>query len=296
MSESTSTTSPEESMDLSEVNPEILEAIFLRFPKKDLVKCSQVCHLWKNIINTRSFWVAKEDYEGETYLRSLIDTRKPILGNDFALLSIKRPYERGLLVHENPDGKTPVTRNADPRWYFNDGGNGWRYQEPPSFIESHFHRDFKPIFDSCHETSYGTCSKYFDLSIKDLGLTPEVMDNFRPPIVFSEWVTNRSDCGCLYRSSIQLFNENRHRIAWERQELSFDQWQYQLWQKVEVVMQSYPPGARSIRILSSGRDLQFWNGHYGPKMAGCQLMIKMEETPPPTQPFELGGLQDAPME
>ena len=70
----------------------------------------------------------------------------------------------------------------------------------------------------------------------------------------------------------------------------------QKWQKVEVVMKSYPEGARFIRVLSSGRDLQFWAGHYGPKIAGSSFMIKMEETPPSTRPPELGEFQDAPME
>jgi hypothetical protein len=55
-------------------------------------------------------------------------------------------------------------------------------------------------------------------------------------------------------------------------------------------MKSYPSGARSFRVLSSGRDLQFWAGHYGPKMAGCQFMIKA------AQPFGDGYPQDAPME
>ena len=61
-------------------------------------------------------------------------------------------------------------------------------------------------------------------------------------------------------------------------------------------MKSYPPGARTIRVMSSGKDLQFWKGHYGPKMAGCQFMIKMEESPPPSQPVIDGYPQDAPME
>ena len=51
------------------------------------------------------------------------------------------------------------------------------------------------------------------------------MDKHRPPLVFSEWVVNRADCGCLYRSSIILYNAERLSIAAERQELSFDQWQ-----------------------------------------------------------------------
>uniref|UniRef100_A0AC35EZK7 FBA domain-containing protein n=1 Tax=Panagrolaimus sp. PS1159 TaxID=55785 RepID=A0AC35EZK7_9BILA len=245
-------TSYQTSLDLSAVNPDILEAIFLRFSKKDLMKCAE------------SILDSKEDYEGENYIRSLAGSGKPILANNFSCLSIKKPFERGLRVHENPNGLNEVTKHVDPRWVFENGD--------------------------------GTCSKYFDITIKELGLSLEIMDNYRPPIVFSEWVVNRSDCGCLYRSSIQLFNENRQRIAWERQEISFNKWQHQLWQKFEVAMQSYPPGARSIRVLSSGRDLEYWQGHYGPKMAGSQLIIKMDETPLPAQFLVLGDGQNEPME
>ena len=62
------------------------------------------------------------------------------------------------------------------------------------------------------------------------------------------------------------------------------------------MLRSYPPGVRTIRIKSSGRDLQFWAGFYGPKIAGSSLKIQMESSPPPTQPFEHDGeeFQDEP--
>ena len=37
---------------------------------------------------------------------------------------MKKPFERELLKNENPAGKSDVAKHADPRWYFNNGGNG----------------------------------------------------------------------------------------------------------------------------------------------------------------------------
>ena len=265
------------SIDLSTVNPEILEAIFLRFPKDDLVNCRRVCKLWNEIIKARSFWIAKEDFEGENYLRTLVDTGKPLFEGDLALISIRKPFEREFLKNENPKGKTTVAQHADARWKFKNGGNGWIVESPPGFINK-FHPEYTPMFDTCLVTSYRICSKEMAFIIDNVGLTHPIVDNYCPPLVFSEWVINRADCGCIYQSSITLYDSQRRVLAEETKELSFAYGDQQKWQKVEVVIKSYPPGVRIIRLYSSGKDLQFWAGHYGPKIAGSSFMIRMENT------------------
>ena len=50
------------------------------------------------------------------------------------------------------------------------------------------------------------------------------MDENRPPIVFSEWVANRSDCGSEYKISIQLCNNENDELAVDRSEINFQQW------------------------------------------------------------------------
>uniref|UniRef100_A0AC34Q3V8 FBA domain-containing protein n=1 Tax=Panagrolaimus sp. JU765 TaxID=591449 RepID=A0AC34Q3V8_9BILA len=106
------------------------------------------------------------------------------------------------------------------------------------------------------------------------------MDNHRPPITFTEWVSHRSDCGSIYMMMLMLYDKDNKCIAWEEQHISFVQWQNEKWHKMEITLKSYPPGGRVLRIYSAGRDTQFWAGPYGSKIAGSQLFVSMEETPP----------------
>lgn len=47
-----------------------------------------------------------------------------------------------------------------------------------------------------------------------------------------------------------------------------------------MILKSYPSGGRMLRVYSAGRDTQFWAGFYGTKIAGSQLIISMENSPP----------------
>lgn len=41
----------------------------------------------------------------------------------------------------------------------------------------------------------------------------------------------------------------------------------------------YGPGVRKIVFLHAGKDLTFWKGHYGSKMAGACILIKIPNCP-----------------
>ena len=77
------------------------------------------------MIDSRSFWMAREEYEGKDYMRSLVQSGTPLLSTNFAKLSIFAPFNRNLLKDENPKGENDVARHADPRWSFTNGGNGY---------------------------------------------------------------------------------------------------------------------------------------------------------------------------
>ncbi|KAE9550078.1 hypothetical protein FO519_006710 [Halicephalobus sp. NKZ332] len=267
-------------IDLSEANVDILESILLRCSKKELLLCREICSKWKTLIDSRPFWIAKEEFDGEQYINSLVDTKMPLLSSNFGKLSICRPFNHNLLSDKNPKGGNECEKHADPRWLFSNGGNGWCYESPPQFLSEHFDPNFKPLFDSCFATSYRLCSKEMNVNLAKLGIDDDVLDEYRPPIVFSEWVTNRSDCGSLYRIRLELYDENHRILASEEKEITFNQWAFQLWQKVEIVLKSYPKGCRSLKVSSGSKDTQFWNGYYGAKIAGSELVIKMESSPP----------------
>uniref|UniRef100_A0AC34GES4 FBA domain-containing protein n=1 Tax=Panagrolaimus sp. ES5 TaxID=591445 RepID=A0AC34GES4_9BILA len=97
-----------------------------------------------------------------------------------------------------------------------------------------------------------------------------MMDYFRPNIIFSEWVVNRADCGSKYHSSLALLDKSHRVVAEVKDERHFRRWHLQKWEKVTLQIRAYPPGVRYIRVTSSGQDTQFWEGHYGVKIAGSE--------------------------
>lgn len=65
---------------------------------------------------------------------------------------------------------------------------------------------------------------------------------------------------------------------------------------MEVTLKSYPRGCRTLRVYSSGRDTQFWAGNYGVKIAGSQLIVRLESSPPSTSQNPAGDSRTSPME
>uniref|UniRef100_A0AC35G659 FBA domain-containing protein n=1 Tax=Panagrolaimus sp. PS1159 TaxID=55785 RepID=A0AC35G659_9BILA len=236
--------------DWSKANPEILKQILLRLSKNEIVKCRQVCKTWRTTTYGRSFWIEKEQYDRESYLKELVETGKPFLGNDFAILSIRRPFNRNLLATGNPEGRNNIARNADHRWEFS---RNW-------------------IFHRCYETTYGWSDKVLNFDLRETGLTADVFDNQRPRIIFSEYFANQSGSECIFAMIISLLNEKNEHIAGDQKRVENPEYQLRKWQKFEVCVESYPPGACyvNVKIMANG---------YGCKVARSRLEIRMEETP-----------------
>uniref|UniRef100_A0AC34F5M3 FBA domain-containing protein n=1 Tax=Panagrolaimus sp. ES5 TaxID=591445 RepID=A0AC34F5M3_9BILA len=86
--------------------------------------------------------------------------------------------------------------------------------------------------------------------------------------------------GSKYQASITILDSSHRVIAGENIKKIYEQWQLQKWEKIEVKLQSYPSKARYIQIHSSGQDTQFWQGHYGVKIAGSELKMFLNDIPP----------------
>uniref|UniRef100_A0A914QY81 FBA domain-containing protein n=1 Tax=Panagrolaimus davidi TaxID=227884 RepID=A0A914QY81_9BILA len=268
-SENQITSAASSPFDWSTANPEILKQILLRLSKNEIVKCRQICKSWKATTYGRSFWIEKEEYDRESYLKELAEIGKPFLGNDFAILSIRRPFNRNLLATGNPEGKNNIARNADRRWEFS---RNWIFQSPPLFLDGWFSEEFEDLFDGCYETTYGWSDKVLSFDLRETGLTADVFDNQRPRIFFSEYFANRSDSECVFVMIISLLNEKNEHIAGDQKRVEIPEYQLQKWQKFEVCVESYPPGACyvNVKIMAKG---------YGCKVARSHLEVRMEETP-----------------
>uniref|UniRef100_A0AC34FN50 F-box domain-containing protein n=1 Tax=Panagrolaimus sp. ES5 TaxID=591445 RepID=A0AC34FN50_9BILA len=265
-------------IDLSATEIDVIKEILLQLPKNQIIKCRQVCQRWKKIIDERSFWLDKEKRDGETYLRDLINSGNELFIKDYAFLSIKKPFNKNLLSPVNLNGYSDVQRHADPRWNFI--GLGWRYASPPSFLDGHFHPDFQDLFSECQEVNTVYCEKYFHLNLLDHGISPEIVDTFRPPIIFSEYVAHEAETECTYFCQIFLWDgvDRSKELYYESKEIHFGVEQLQKWEKLELVLKSYPPGVRAVYVyIQSSIEI----GIFGCKIAGSNLEVKMEESPPP---------------
>ncbi|VDN83026.1 unnamed protein product [Brugia pahangi] len=157
-------------------------------------------------------------------------------------------------------------------------------------------------------TSYDWCSKFQIIDLWKEGIERAFLDEFCPPITVSEYHTGRFDCASIYLLEVQLLPDGSiplpHRITpgflfytrHPRLPQQHDRLQHGLpqddettdtsitrirmldvleieWQKIEHTFSNYPKGIRYVLFRHSGKDQQFWAGHYGSKMAKASVIV-----------------------
>ncbi|KZC11002.1 F-box only protein 6 [Dufourea novaeangliae] len=245
---------------------ELLTQIFIYVDYKSLLNCQLVCKRWEILI--RSYvWRKKAELSlGRSLLLS-----KDVPWQVYYFICKKKPFERNLL--KNNCGEHGIQTH----WkILEDGGDRWTVENPPQGVPPL--PSSEPIFEgkkSCFVTSYHQCLKAQEIDLEHEGLTPYVLDNLQPPIVVFEWYSCRWDCPAIYECGASLINQNdqildsfqfHDRIDGEKQ----NQWHY-----ISKEFSNYGPGLRKISFYHGGIDRLFWAGHYGSKMTGACVYIKI---------------------
>ncbi|KAK2851720.1 hypothetical protein Q5P01_007996 [Channa striata] len=225
---------------------EVWEEILLNLPAEQVVRvCRLVCHQWREIADSESFW--KERCRREGYrLREV--TRIP---RDWRLFYFLCIWRRNLI--KNPRGEEDLNQ-----WQIlENGGNEWaihglRTQHPDKTVQKNF------------VTSYGMCRKSQLIDLKKEGYSPSFMDHLQPDIKISDWYSPRTDCGCQYEICVELLNQRMCPVqTFAPDTIYFEQWNNERWHEMTHVFQNYGPGVRYIRFTHGGQDTQFWAGWYG---------------------------------
>jgi hypothetical protein len=151
------------------------------------------------------------------------------------------------------------------------GGNQWRVENPPAGADPVPEDPDLEGSTSCFATSFGPCAKRQVVDLVKEGWLPTFLDT-APPIRFAEWYASRFDCGSVYDVTVTLLTQDKRVIdsPWKYHHQE-EQWTGREWQKVEHVFENYGEGLRLIVVHHSGKDTQFWAGHYGSKMTGTLL-------------------------
>lgn len=249
---------------------ELLAEMFCYVDYESLLNCQLVCKRWKILIQSYVWRKKAESCVGRSLLLG-----KDVPWDVYYLICKKKPFERNLI--KNHSGE----HGSQKYWTVHqNGGDHWKVENPP--VGAPMLPIDATVLEGkqfCFVTSYSDCTKAQIINLELEGLTPYILDNVQPPIWVSEWYSARWDCSAVYACDVKLLDNTvisqariidsfkfRKHIQWEDQNI----WNY-IWH--EFV--GYGPGLRAISFCHSGVDSQYWAGHYGSKMAGACVCVKI---------------------
>ncbi|OAD59099.1 F-box only protein 6 [Eufriesea mexicana] len=245
---------------------ELLAEIFCYVDCDSLLRCQIVCKLWKVLIQTY-VWRKKVEI---LFGRSLL-LNKEVPWYVHYVICKKKPFERNLI--QNHSGEYGTQKY----WkIISEGGDRWKVENPPTNVVPLPNNE--PVFEGkqfCFVTSYRSCTKIQIIDLEVEGLTSYVLDNLQPPIVVSEWYSCRSDCPAIYECDIKLLGEGNRIIDFFHFHDSIIGEQQNQWHRISHEFKNYGHGLRKIHFSHSGTDKLFWAGHYGSKMAGACVHVKI---------------------
>ncbi|KAI6174249.1 hypothetical protein M3Y98_01169700 [Aphelenchoides besseyi] len=269
----------------SKLHDDALVDVLLRLPAKEIVRGMLVNKQWHRVVNTHSFWVQKCIFDG--YLDDPQSTSQftklplPIL----IKCIVKRAFNRNLL----DDDFTVSPPKLDKRWTRYSmrnhwGGTRFDIESPPMFLNEMRspELDTNPEpFESCLVSSYQWALRRVIINLADYGLDKKTLNKWKPPIVVTEFYSNRGDCACEYNFNSAVTESTDFTIVDHelrggiRTSERIPQWEIQWWRKAEHKHTNYK-NAQYVHVISEGKDGQFWAGNYGTKVAGTSVIVQFK--------------------
>ncbi|XP_054006887.1 F-box only protein 44-like [Hylaeus anthracinus] len=245
---------------------ELLTEIFCYVDYKYLLNCQLVCKRWKILIQSYVWRKKAEISLGQSLLLD-----KDVPWDVYYLICKKKPFKRNLIKnHSGEHGTKKYWR------ILSEGGDRWVVENPPKGVPPLPVNE--PIFEGkqfCFVTSYHHCTKTQMIDLEVEGWVSYVLDKLQPPIVISEWYSCRWDCPANYECAVNLLDENNKVLdSFQFHDSIVDEKQNH-WHRVSHEFTNYGPGLRKISFYHGGVDKSFWAGHYGSKMAGACVYVKI---------------------
>ncbi len=150
-------------------------------------------------------------------------------------------------------------------------GDKWKIEEGPA--ASCFATDGNTNF----VTSYQICKKAQTIDLLAEGLSQALLDQ-SPEIRVSEWMCSRADCQGMYRLYAELRDKEGNKIV------SFDTDLISApakggpvypWEEISHCFKGYSGAVRYVYFEHSGIDTKKWAGHYGSKMTGARVDVRV---------------------
>lgn len=246
-----------------DIPEEMLLQVLSFIPPKEILKCSTVCKEWNKLIKSNTLWI-------EMYKRKYKNKRpKQLPWYVYYALFATDFFDVNLLKNGNG-------QNKFNNWTINKNfGDGFCIEDPPhgcNLLPIDV-EEFKES-TSCFATSYGECNKEQVIRLIGRNLFTRILNEYKPKVSVSEWICGRFDCACTYTLRVKIISRSKKEILKEYVLIErMEQWRDLPWKKMTMILEDYPDDVTKLIFEHEGKDLQFWKGHYGSKMAGGVVKI-----------------------
>ncbi|XP_044615824.2 F-box only protein 27 isoform X1 [Equus asinus] len=257
---------PEETLDLSQLPPELLLVVLSHVPPRSLLaRCRRVCRAWRALVDGQALWLlilARDHGALLPLARSCLppahDAGPCLLGR----FCERAPIGRNLI--RNPCGQEGLQK-----WMVQHGGDGWVVEENKSTVPG-------AASQTCFVSSFRWCRKKQVLDLEEEGLWPELLDSGKIEICISDWWGARHDSGCMYRLLVQLLDANQTVLdKFSAMPDPIQQWNNNVCHQVTHVFSDIKMGVRFVSFEHWGQDTQFWAGHYGARVTNSSVIVRV---------------------
>ncbi|XP_069804089.1 F-box only protein 44-like [Dendropsophus ebraccatus] len=242
---------------------EVLLQILSLVPAGDLIRrCSLVCALWRDVINSPTLWKIKCHNMG--YI-SKDCQRTPKDWKQFCYLSSKK---RNLL-------KNPCGMDGLKHWNFEQNGrNKWKIEDLPA-------EDGQELPDKDDTkyfvTSFWPCKKSQLINLKEMGYGEKLMDLVQPDIVIRDWFAATRYLACRY-ILVQLLSEKKETIMEFYPEAKIiKQWCDRRWHQMTHTFSNYGPGVRYVYFQHGGQERKLWSAWCEIQVTNSSVTIEPED-------------------
>uniref|UniRef100_A0A8R1DEN9 FBA domain-containing protein n=1 Tax=Caenorhabditis japonica TaxID=281687 RepID=A0A8R1DEN9_CAEJA len=297
-------------IDAENVNNECFVHIFLRLDSKTLRNCMLACHRFRSLLSNDSFWVERARIIGRVnnlppFAWRKATNQKKFKGNESGEIDVSKfAFNFPIMVHSGGYSTIRPTFfsyfDAAPNHIiqgiirsdeFKIGatGNGIQMEQNSGYgCEPH------TDVEKCFAFSFANSSIYIFVDLVAKGIDPWILDYVRPKIRISQKINHRHDCAASLTLAAQL---NYHETQWVQENgqvqvsrntdlkrsksinKQWPQWTEATWADVALEFNNYPSGMRHLTVLNTGKDDQFWQGFYGPKIANIEIKVILPEMP-----------------
>ncbi|XP_020373880.2 F-box only protein 6-like isoform X3 [Rhincodon typus] len=246
---------------IGDMHEDVLVEILSYVPARELVRtCRVVCRMWKDLVDGIHIWKGKCIREG--YFKKNGD----VYPKNWKVFYFLQSLKKNLL-------KNPCAEEGFNHWTIDhNGGDNWKIEALPGGLGSAFpDRHIKNYF----VTSYGLCQKSQLIDLVANGLWENLLDEFQPKIVVSDWYAARRDCGCVYSLEVKLLSKSKTVLKrYKSKEIKIPQWSDAKWNQLTHVFEAYGRGVRFVWFSHKGQDTQFWAGWYGVRVTNSSVTVE----------------------